>query len=48
MSAQAMLKMAVEAYAEISGMSVSDVAKACLDIESQTAKNVIFLIEAAQ
>lgn len=48
MNVSEMLRLAVATYAEISGMSIADVAFECLDINSQTAKNVILLIEAAK
>lgn len=40
----AVLKMAIETYAEISGEKVEDIIKECQNFESQKAKNVQMLM----
>ena len=48
MTFQQIIELAIEAYAELSGMSVHEVALACRDFDSQTAKNVRLLIAASK
>jgi hypothetical protein len=48
MSVQQIIQMAIEAYAEISGMTVNEVALECRDFDSQTANNVRLLMIAAK
>lgn len=43
---QNQLEAAIATYAELSGMTVADVAARCADFDSQTAKNVMLLMAA--
>ncbi|HGV0794660.1 TPA: hypothetical protein ACNBW6_003883 [Escherichia coli] len=38
------LKMAIETYSELSGISKEEIIKECQDFESQTSKNVQLLM----
>lgn len=48
MTFEQVLKMAIEAYAQLDGRSVKEIAEECKDFTSQTAKNVFLLISATR